>query len=259
MDNTIDFSIDIEDIDFNIDDFRIEADFEIDRRYIKPLCSPIIPEKKLCYEKAEELADDIDLTRRNYVYVSGNFYFGDFIEGLLVKRNIKAKRMLISTLSMNQNNVDSLKNLLRGDYIDRLDMVVSAYFFSHERSGLIPYIYSNLDIGNKFQLAVAGSHCKIYQFETDYGDKIVIYGSANMRSSGNLEQIVIEKNSELYDYNKEVHDRIIEKYFTINHPIRRRKLWQAVAQNQKKERDQAQIKRPRQASESQKEPLRSRA
>ena len=49
-----------------------------------------------------------------------------------------------------------------------------------------------------------------------------------MRSSGNIEQFVIEDNEELYNFNKEYQDRIIEKYKTINKTIRSQQLWQQV-------------------------------
>jgi hypothetical protein len=49
-----------------------------------------------------------------------------------------------------------------------------------------------------------------------------------LRSSGNIEQFVIEDNEELYNFNKEYQDRIIEKYKTINKTIRSQQLWQQV-------------------------------
>jgi hypothetical protein len=40
-------------------------------------------------------------------------------------------------------------------------------------------------------------------FETYCGMKIVIHGSANLRSSDNIEQIDIEENEELFNYSDE--------------------------------------------------------
>ena len=92
--------------------------------------------------------------------------------------------MTISTLSLSQDNIDSLANLLDWGYIDELNLIVSAYWFSHERWSLVPYCYERLDKEDKFQLAVAGIHTKTCQFETLGGKRIVIHGSANLRSSG---------------------------------------------------------------------------
>jgi hypothetical protein len=111
--------------------------------------------------------------------------------------------MIISTLSYSQDNIDSLHNLIKGDFIQKLDIIVSDYFFAHERNKLIKETYEKLDIDSIFQLAVAGTHCKTYQFKTIGGKYIVIHGSVNMRSSSNIEQFVIEDNKDLYDFNKE--------------------------------------------------------
>ncbi len=136
-------------------------------------------------------------------------------------------------MSLCQNNVDSLANLINGNYIEELNLIVSDYFYSHERHGLIPYIYEKLDKENKFQLSVAGTHCKICIFETFCGKYVLIHGSANLRSSGNIEQIVIEENKKLYLFNDEYQQQIIEKYKTIIKSIRGKELWQVVQEKRR--------------------------
>jgi hypothetical protein len=221
------------DFEFNEDDFsdfEIDAELDFETRYIKPPKTKEIEEINLKYADAKKLAKDIQikLNNRYFVVINGSFYFGDFIEALIVENNFHVKKMTISTLSMNENNVDSLANLLNGEYVDQLNLIISDYFFSHERQNLIPYLYKELDKDNKFQLAVAGTHCKLCIFETHCGKKVVIHGSANLRTSGNIEQIVIEESRVLYDFNNEYQDRIIEKYHTINKSIRGKGLWQTV-------------------------------
>lgn len=217
-------------LDFNMDDF--DEEFEIsekfDNRYCKPPKSKELPERRLKYEIAAELAKDIDLSQRTYAIVNGTFIFGDFIEALIVEKELKVKTMTISTLSMSCENIDSLSLLLECGFVDELNLIVSDYFFSHERQSLVKYIYETLDKDNKFQFAAAGSHTKIIMFETYDGKKIVIHGSANLRSSSNIEQIMIEDNSELYHFNKDYHDRIIEKYKTINKSVRYSNLWNCI-------------------------------
>jgi hypothetical protein len=52
-----------------------------------------------------------------------------------------------------------------------------------------------------------------------------MHGSANLRSSSNIEQLCIEEGAELYNFNEEVHDAIIKRYQTINKPVRFKKAW----------------------------------
>lgn len=213
-------------------------------RYIKPKSPKSIDERFLKYKNAVQMVNDMDFKedKRYFCFIDGSFFFGDFIEAFIVKNNIKIKKMIISTLSMNQNNVDSLKNLLKGNYIDDLNLIVSDYFYTHERHNLVKYIYDNLDIDDKFQFSSAGTHCKICCFETDKGRKFVIHGSANLRSSANIEQFMFEENENLYNFTNEVQSSIVETYKTINKSVRYNKLWDAIENTKKTKLEKVKIK-----------------
>lgn len=204
-------------------------------RIHNPKHQPEILAHKVKYKNALQLAKDIGTLdkdgQRVFAVVDGSFIFGDFIEAYLVTHNLLAKRMVISTLSMSQENVDSLKNLLTGDYLEQLDIVVSDYFYSHERHSLIKYMYEHLDINDGFQLAVCRTHTKITLIETECGKWLTIHGSANLRSSDNIEMFSIENSKDLYDFNLEWHDEIINKYQTINKMVRSLESWQAEVNN----------------------------
>lgn len=218
------------DVDFDLDAFDIRETEMEETRYMKPRLYKPIPQKDIKYDNALALARELRLDPggRANVVVSGSFIFGDFIEAYVTTHNIKIGKMTISTLSMSQENVDSLANLIHGGYVDQLNMIISHYFFSHERGVLIPYIYKTLDIDNRFQLAVAETHTKTVIFDTLGGKKIVMHGSANLRSSNNLEQFTIEDNPELFDFYDDYQSRIIEKYQTIRKPVRVKPLWNLI-------------------------------
>jgi hypothetical protein len=224
--------------DFNLDDFSTEAisiEDTFQTRYVKPPRTLMIEDNCMTYEKAQALAKDLVLDKgcRYYVVVNGSFFAGDLIEALVVEHDLPVKKLSISTLSLNENNVDSLANLVNGGFVDELNLIVSDYFYSHERHNLIPYIYQELDKDNKFQLAVASTHCKLCLIETHCGKKITIHGSANLRSSSNIEQLAIEEDAIRYDFNDRIQDQIIDAYKTINKSVRRVNLWQAVTKPQK--------------------------
>lgn len=237
-------AFDIEDIsgfDFKLDEFVHE-----ETRIIKPaLKRP----RKVAYTYAKEFAEQIQLTKglNLYAIVGGNFIFGDFLEALLVDGRNEVKRLDISTLSLSQENIDSLRTIMDLGFALELSLIVSHYFYSHERHGLVPYLYEELDRGNRFQFAVAGSHCKVICFETFDGLKFTVHGSANLRSSQNLEQLMITQDDDLYDFNMEYMRSIKEQYSTIKHAIAnkekspigaiagRGKSWQQVRENIKQE------------------------
>ena len=56
----------------------------------------------------------------------------------------------------------------------------------------------------------------------------MIHGSANLRSSGNIEQFTIEDNAQLYDFYNEIYSNILDRYATINKQIRGKDLWKEM-------------------------------
>jgi len=209
-------------------------------RFIEPHDCKEITKSRVKYANADKMASEMpDFSDQNRIFaiVDGKFIFGDFIEALIVRNNWLVDDLTISTLSMSQDNIDSLANLCNGGYVKSLNLVVSHYYFATERHSLMPYLYETLDIGNKLQLSVASVHTKIAMIKTSCGKKITIHGSANLRSSGNIEQFTIENDIEIYDFNYEVHSSIIERHKTIKKELRGKQLWQAVLAVQESHQD----------------------
>ena len=202
----------------------------LESRYCKPRLFRRVPEHRVKYDRARELVNEMGEAIINGdrvdALISGNFIFGDFIEALLVEMDAKADDLTLSTLAVSQENVDSLHNLLSGGFVDKLTMIVSDYFWSHNRHNAA-YIYDKLDLDDRFQLAVAGVHTKIALLNID-GWKLVIHGSANFRSSRSLEVFTVETNSDLYDFHKDWHDKLAAAHATINKAVRAEKAFTAV-------------------------------
>lgn len=200
-------------------------------RFIEPHDCEEIAKWRVKYANAEKLAEDIgDMPEgfRAFVILDGKFILGDLIEALIVRNGWKVENLTISTLSMSRENVDSFKNLVEWGLLDELNITVSDWFFASERRGLVPYIYKELDHGDKFQLAVASSHMKIAQIRTTCGRKITIHGSGNLRSSGSVEQIMIETSAEIYDFALSTQQAILDLYATINKRSPRAEVWEAI-------------------------------
>jgi hypothetical protein len=120
---------------------------------------------------------------------------------------------------------------------------------------LVKYIYERLDIDNRFQFSAASTHCKICIFETHNNRKFVFHGSANLRSSSNIEQIMLEESEDLYNFNDKIQDSIIETYKTINKSVRRKALWQAVQMEKIKQEELPNGVQQEGATETQEETL----
>jgi len=229
-----DFEIDINDFennDFDLlnnfeGDEKNEDDFNIDSRYVKPKKQKIQNSKNIKFINAQKLAKSINLQKKESVFaiVDGSFIFGDFILAFLHYHNIKAVRMDISTLSLNMHNIVGIEHFMKNGYIDNLNFLIGYYFYAHEKKGLIKEMYRSLDIDNRFQIAVCRNHMKSVTILTDRGNKIVMHGSANLRSSDNLEQFSLSFDDKTYDFITEYNDQLIKEFSTIQKPLTNKQI-----------------------------------
>lgn len=223
------------DVDFSLDDFDfVESpdgeDDSIHNRYIRPRIYKRSKMSKVNFVNAKQLAMETRLRPNDRIeaLVSGNFIFGDFIEAYFVWNQVHTERLVISTLSLSQENIDSIKTLMVKGYVDKVELIVSHYFYSMERKNLMPYMYKELDFDNRFQCAVAFSHTKVAMAKLSTGQHLVMNGSANLRSSNNIEVMTIEDNKEIFDFHMSYHEPILEKYATIQKHETRANLWELI-------------------------------
>lgn len=230
------------DLDFSLSDVARggEDDGLATTRYDRPrIYDNVLGE--VAYEHACDFVDDLDLHDgyRAFAFVSGNFVFGDVLEAMVDRRKVAPRKMTIQTLSMSEENIDSLHNVidLMDGRLEQLRIILSVYFWGHEHhpGQLVPYLYEALDVpGIDFDVAFASIHTKIVSVETLAGNHLVMDGSANLRSSRNIEQIRIECDDGLYEYIEGFVDKVFAAYSAVNKsepypkPVRGNRLWGAV-------------------------------
>lgn len=226
-------------LDFDLGDFDLTGDRESERSGGSRILTPRIDldsiRQHATFRRAEEFARAVNLTSgaRTFAWVSGGFIFGDLLEALVVERHVWPKEIYISTLSLSQENIDSLRTILECTEVQRLCMLVSGYFYSHEKYNLVPYMYEQLDLGDKTQIAFGNYHGKIITLSTHYGHTITLHGSANLRSSNSIEQVMIEVDArELHEFNAGVISSLCKRFGTINYAAAKvpgkERIWQAV-------------------------------
>lgn len=221
-----------EDAHFRREYFDDFEDYELNDRYIKPQ-KVFFKTTAIKYDNARKLAADLQPTPgfRYDVLVAGSFIFGDFIHAFMTKHHIQAKKCKISTLGMNEANVNALAALMRANYILELELFVSIYFFSMKRKDIVPYIYRTLDaeeFRGRFQLSVSHIHTKTFQILTSDDRKLIMQGSANLCSSANIEQFIFEENPEVYDFYDDIFDTVSNRHRTIDQNKDRKATWRAI-------------------------------
>ena len=215
------FDLDLGDLDFDLGDFDFEErEPDTRTRILQPRIDATVLTQAVLFEHALELAEKIDLSgkTRTYAWVSGAFIFGDILEALWRIKNIDIKELSIASLSISEENVDSWAGLLSQANIEKFNLVCSAYFYSHYKYDLVPYLYQQIGNDPRVQIAFGAYHMKIITLTTHHGNTLTIHGSANMRSSTNIEQMMVEPNNpELHDFNARMIADICDRYGTINH------------------------------------------
>jgi hypothetical protein len=237
FDFNLDFNFDLGFDDNDADDSKTGYQPEIKNRYLRAKKFKQVPERAVMYDNALDLVaqmgDYILKGETVHALLSGNFIFGDIIQALAVQKQIIFHDITLSTLSFSQENIDMFAAMIQKSYIQRLGIIVSDYFWSHNRHNA-PYIYEALDHKDIFQLAVAGVHTKITLLDIQGPNvprqKIVISGSANLRSSRSVEFVTFEANDLLYDFHHQWHLKILEDYGTIDQGVAKRAgaLWDKI-------------------------------
>lgn len=182
------------------------------------------------YERAAELAVEVAGAIKSgdtiHALLSGNFIFGDFLEALAVENGVRFERLTFSTLAISEENVISLKNMMECGFLGRLEMIVSSYFWAHNRQN-VEFLYENLCDTHGAKIAVAGIHTKVALIETEKS-KIIIHGSANMRSSRTVEAVTIEQCPHLFAFHDDWHQEILRDYTVTKKERRASDLWNLV-------------------------------
>lgn len=210
------------DVDFDLADFEIIGEGpllggEPQEHILKPKIAEKDITHALCFENAQAFARQVDLTpgSRTYAWVNGSFIFGDVIEALWT-RGCDIDELYICSLSLSLENIDSLYNVLTYSNLRTLNIVLSGFFYSHEKNKLVKYMYKKLD-DPRVQIAFGAYHGKIFTFSTHKGNYLTCHGSANLRSSNSIEQICFETSRDLFEFNAGIIREICDKYGTINH------------------------------------------
>ena len=131
------------------------------------------------------------------------------------------EQMTIQTLSLNRYNIDSIANVVRMSGMSELRIVISYYWYAnylHAKKGeqaLVPYLFETLEPLTNLSVAIMRTHSKVVSVLTKKGGKVVMHGSANLRSSDNVEQVCIECDPDLYDFVEAFADEAIAEYDVV--------------------------------------------
>lgn len=183
---------------------RAKAEEKRKRRGIKSLIRPVNARAVLGVLPS-------DPSDRTHCLLRGDFVLCDLIPAIVQARG-NCPHLRIATLGMSVSNADTLAGLVaRGD-VSRLTLVVSCYFQQVDKTTVFRAVTTRL--AGLANIAITRSHAKVICLPTTAGDHYVIEGSANLRSSDNIEQMLITNDPATHAFHASWLDELIEKYGT---------------------------------------------
>jgi hypothetical protein len=135
--------------------------------------------------------DEGDVT---HAIVPGDFVFCDILPRVIALHGCPP-RIDLATLSLSEDNVNTLLSILHRPEQPSLSLLASVYFWETNQS-IARAVETRLVPHHRFRCATGRQHTKLMLF--DYPDKSwIIAGSANLRSSNCYEQFAIFADREV--------------------------------------------------------------
>lgn len=145
---------------------------------------------------------------RTHCVLRGDFVLCDLIPAIIRERGV-CPALHIATLGLSTQNAESLAELHQSKLVGSVTLLCSLYFQQVDKTTTYREVSAILDgVG---RMIIARNHAKVICLPTDQGDTFVIEGSANLRSSDNLEQITIFNDPELLLFHSTWIEQLAEK------------------------------------------------
>ena len=144
---------------------------------------------------------------RTHCVLRGDFVLCDMIPQVIAASGGECDHLRIATLGMSVANADTLACLVERGAVRKLTVVVSHYFQQVDKTTTFRTVSERL--AGKARLAVTRSHAKVILIPT-LRDAYVFEGSANLRSSDNLEQMLVVNDRETHDFHAAWIDQLAE-------------------------------------------------
>jgi len=135
-----------------------------------------------------------------HAIVCGDFVFCDLLTRIVSRLGAPAK-LTVATLSLSIRNLEALVAMLQAEPDLHFHLVLSHYFQSTSKEIFVALEKLVLEtFPDRAAVTVGRSHAKVAVFDYAAGLPLVIETSANLRSSGNIEQIAAFRGRELADF-----------------------------------------------------------
>jgi hypothetical protein len=146
-----------------------------------------------------------------HALMTGRYDLMVLLTAILERRADACTHLRIATLSLKQRNAYELLTLIDAGKVARATVLCSEFFRDHNTA-----IYAGLqdELGKRpggHRLAAARSHAKVVCMDLADGDRLILEGSANLRTNSNVEQFCLLNHAGLHDWHAQWIDRTVSR------------------------------------------------
>lgn len=171
---------------------KVKAVEKVNRAGIRNLIRPENAAQILPHLPADE-------SERLHALLRGDFVLFDLIPAIIGRLG-PVDHLRIATLGMSAANAAGLARLLATGHVARLTLVVSHYFRQVDRASVWPEVCAALE-PHGVRPVVTRNHAKVILLPfRDRPDRLTLEGSANLRSSDNVEQLCVFNSAATHDF-----------------------------------------------------------
>lgn len=165
--------------------------------------------KKLKKETVEQiLTERLDPDHTLHIVSNGSFDYWNLVVRLIELHEIQQATFYGTTWTMNDQNTQSLLELIDTGRIAKATMMVGLYFL-HREPVVADTLKEGLE-GRAQRFMAHDNHAKVVLLQSQQ-DYLVIEGSANFTSNPRIEQYVLNNDKDLYEFHKEWMDQYYER------------------------------------------------
>jgi len=145
-----------------------------------------------------------------HIILRGDFILGDLIGWIADREPVKF--FTCASLGVSIKNAEMLARLIGKEKLHGVSLLLSHYFAAVDKADVWLAV-KNLLLPRDVKMGIGRSHAKVFliEFIDPQIQPIVIEGSANLRASGNIEQITVWRDSELLEFHKTWINEMIQK------------------------------------------------
>jgi hypothetical protein len=134
-----------------------------------------------------------------HAIIFGFFDLLNVVLAFLDKAGSPCSALRIATLSLSRRNALDLAALLDTKAVGQLDVLTSDFQRKHDPE-ILAEALAELAVKRGQRIAAARSHCKIVTLALADGRRYVLEGSANLRTSRNMEQFALSQDVGLHAF-----------------------------------------------------------